>query len=251
MENITLENLVFKPCYYGFKFGRKDRLDKLRDGHVYMKNLEYFIQEELKTGIKGRGDKAEALMFSSNNVKAYDPHNHSLVFTGKAQVRNPNDRFKPVFCMMLKDLYQNPISLNYPDLITNLSFDLKLIEDFSSDGQKPFVMIITEVGEFINRIKLALKPKELHLHQDFVKYRDTNALWKTDSGIEFNDAFCKNECFKHQEEFRLLIDTRVEDHFEINIGSITDITEIVEAENIIRNGIEINITIKEVIELKK
>ena len=54
-----------------------------------------------------------------------------------------------------------------------------------------------------------------------------------------------------KKEFRLLIDTRVEDHFEINIGSITDITEIVEAENIIRNGIEINITIKEVIELKK
>lgn len=37
---------------------------------TFMKNLEYFIQEELKTGIKGRGDKAEALMFSSNNVKA-------------------------------------------------------------------------------------------------------------------------------------------------------------------------------------
>jgi len=251
MKKITLENLVFKPCYYGFKFGRKDRLMELRDGHVYMKNLDFFIQEELKTGNKGRGDKDEALMFFSNDVKAYDPHTHVLVFTAKAQVRDSNDRFKPVFCMMLKDLYRNPISLDYPNLVTRISFDMKLLEDFSTDDKKPFVMVITDVGEFINRIKKALEPSRLEIRQGFVSYRDTNALWKTENGIEFNDAFCKKEIFKHQEEYRLLIDTKVEDHFDLNIGSLSDITEIIEAENIIRNGIEVNISIKEVIEIKE
>ena len=53
------------------------------------------------------------------------------------------------------------------------------------------------------------------------------------------------------EEYRLLIDTKVEDHFDLNIGSLSDITEIIEAENIIRNGIEVNISIKEVIEIKE
>lgn len=53
MDKITLEKLIIKPCYYGFKFERIDMLNELLVGHVYSKNLEYFIQEELKTGIKG------------------------------------------------------------------------------------------------------------------------------------------------------------------------------------------------------
>jgi hypothetical protein len=248
MENITLDNLVFTPCYYGFKFGKLDRLNDLRGGHIYMKNLEYFIQEELNTGIKGRGDKDEAVMFNSTNVKAFDPDSDLLIFTAKAQVRHLNDNYKPAFCMMLKDLFQHPVRLDYPNLITELRFDEKLLEDFSDDGRKPFIMIITDVGEFFNRIQIALIPKNLRILRGFVKYRDTNVVWKTESGIEFNDAFCKNGNFKYQEEYRLLLETKVEDHYELNIGSIKDITEIVEAKNIIKNGIKVNIKIQELIE---
>lgn len=251
MKNITMENLTFKPYYYGFKFGRLDRLRDLQQGHIYMKNLDYFIKEEEKTGIPGRGDKFETLMFYSDNVKAYDPETNALIFTGKAEVRSSGDRYKPVFCMMLKDVYQHPVSLNYPKLITRISFDNKLLNDFSDDGQKPYVMIITDVKEFVNRIEAEINTRNLQLTRNFVNYRDTRAVWKTDKGIEFNDAFCKRECFQHQEEFRLLIETEVEDHYEFNIGSIDKITKIVEAESIVRNGINVELSIRELIELKK
>lgn len=249
MENITLENLSFKPYYYGFRFGRLDRLKDLQEGHVYMKNLDYFIKEEERTGIPGRGDKDEALMFYSDNVKAYDPETNSLIFTGKAEVRSSNDRYKPVFCMMLKDVYQHPVSLNYPKLITRISFDNKLLDDFSENSQEPYVMIITDVAEFINRIETELTARNLRLTRNFVNYRDTRVIWKNDKGIEFNDAFCKRECFKYQEEFRLLLETQVDDHFEFNIGDIKNITNIIEADSIVRNGINVELYIRELIEV--
>lgn len=251
MDVITLENLVFRPCYYGFKFGKHSRLVELQKGHLYLKNLDFFIKEETRTGIKGVGDNEEALLFSSSDVKAFDPNTHTLLFTGKAEVRNSGDIFKPVFCMTAKDIFQNPQSLDFPNLVTSIEFDTKLIEDFSNNAEKLYVLIITDIAEFIRRIELTLIPMNIILNYGLVKYRDTKVIWKTDNGIELNNAFCKNESYKHQEEFRILIETTVDDHFEININDISDISSVVEAENIIKHGLTIDINITEIIELNE
>jgi hypothetical protein len=252
MEKITLDDLVLMPCYYGFKFGSKDNLNDLRNGHLYMKNLGYYVNEELQTGIRGRGDKYEALMFYSDIVKAYDPETHVLLFTGKAEVRNNKDTKKPVFCMMAKNIFQNPISLNFPQLTTKVIFDLKLLDDFSEKGANTYMIIFTDLPEFFRRVEEAIKPQNIRLFRDFVKYRDTNALWKTENGIEYNDVFCKRECFRHQEEYRILLDTIVDDHFDINIGDISDITSnVIGSENIVKSGILIDINIREYTELEK
>lgn len=246
MEEITLNNLVLLPNYIGFKFGQRKFLEELQEGHLYAKNYDKYAKEEIITG-KGRGDKDEGLLFSSNKVEAYDLVTNELIFVARAKALLP---IKPIFCMTVKDINQHPVSLNYPELITSVSFDDRLICDFSTNGQKPSVLIIIDLPEFIKRIKYALEIRNITFEYGLIKYRDTTALYKTNNGIEPNGPFYKNEYFCYQDEFRILINTYVEDHFDLDIGNISDITKLIEDAESIITGLKMKVIINELIELK-
>lgn len=110
-----------------------------------------------------------------------------------------------------------------------------MIEDFG-EGEECFVLMITDVGEFFRRIDNALREKGYQCRKQLVKYRNTSMVYKENGKIEFNDCFCKGVEFAYQEEFRILVDTKVEDYLDFYIGNITSISKLMPAKKVI-NGL--------------
>ncbi|ADL51380.1 hypothetical protein [Clostridium cellulovorans] len=71
-----------------------------------------------------------------------------------------------------------------------------------------------------------------------VKYRDKRIPNIVDNAIVLDDVFTKDISFKHQEEYRILLDMEVEDHFILEIGSIEDISK-VNNYSVIKNGLKV------------
>lgn len=78
------------PALYSyFKFGSKEHMEDLQQkGHIYMKNLSYFIKLEKE----GQGDKAEGRICEFNELKFYDFETNKLVMEGKGLLYNKDDR---------------------------------------------------------------------------------------------------------------------------------------------------------------
>ena len=71
-----------RPMFY-LKFCREKKYaEDVLSGKLYANTPEYFRQQELKSGIRGQGDKNElTLTFVANNLNAYDRETGELTFT--------------------------------------------------------------------------------------------------------------------------------------------------------------------------
>ena len=54
-----------------------------------------------------------------------------------------------------------------------------------------------------------------------------------------NAAYWKREDFAFQQEFRLLIHKEVPDHLQVNIGDISDISQLLKAKDLLNSQIDI------------
>lgn len=100
--------------------------------------------------------------------------------------------------------------------ICQSQLDLKLIDiDISSFGDS--LIIITNPNEFIKRVELELKRKNIKFHFGTVKY------YADDYSGELGGPFDKNKFFEKQREYRIFIDSDGKDKILIEIGNIEDI----------------------------
>lgn len=230
----NLENTEFKPIYLFFKFGPKDRLEQLqKNGYVYMKRLKYFVDLEKETLIKGQGDRLEARLFHATSIRILDPYtNNILLEAGDTTISDANELKKPVFCIASLNIFDNITKFEYPKFESKIVFSPKMTNDFSGDNEA-YVLVISDVQQFLSRIKSELDNLKLTYKYGMVKYRDTRYIYKDNDVIEFNTAFHKDTYFKYQNEFRLLINTEIEDYFDITIGSIADISTLLPAKSVI------------------
>lgn len=241
MTPITSRDLP--ETYYFFKLSSRKRLEEIQQGKLHMKNLKYFIDLEAKTGIKGKGDILEA---SQLNIKKHELFiNGNKVDIGPAPgiLRNDYDVYRPVFCMMCKNIYNVCTRDEYPFFGFKVTFNPRVLEDFA-DGEKPYVLIIHNVQEFVERFEKAIDKLKLNYDRAFVKYRDKKIPLIQDGGILLDNAFTKDECFAYQEEFRFLLHTNVEDNIEINIGNIEDIS-VISDYKIIEDGMRLCMNVQE------
>lgn len=245
------DNIQLNPIYIFVKFGSKENLNKLREhGSIYMKRLGYYVEEERKSGNKGRGDLDEGVIFKPTQIQIFDYETGNLLLNGdQAILRDSDSVERPVYCMSCRNIYENIQSFEYPNIETIIRFDEKIIEDFSSDGEKLFALIICKTDDFIARLEKALKDKGLGFTRNFVKYRDTSILYRVNGIIEHNDIFCKNECFSHQCEYRIALEMKVEDYYEFKIGSLEDISVMIEASSLV-SGIGIKMKAGELVPIE-
>jgi hypothetical protein len=99
-------------------------------------------------------------------------------------------------------------------------------------------LLITDTDEFFTRVKSNLIAKEVSLtdcHCGFVTYYDEsvdsiNIYTSLQQGM-YNVAFQKRKKYEHQQEYRFLFPNagRSEDFFELEIGDISDISEVMSA----------------------
>ncbi|MDL2220723.1 hypothetical protein LJC55_03550 [Eubacteriales bacterium OttesenSCG-928-N14] len=206
------------------KFQTRERIEQLQSGKIYMKSLHWY--REFAKNSPVIGDDYEAMLhINQATMLVADPESgqpiaHQQIDDGLISTIHSNDY---VFCMF----GINPHSAQFV-------FTDEQKNDMQSFGDT--VLIITDSDEFHRRIKAALISTNLPLadvHCGFISYYDesidsVNVFCSLINGMH-NVAFQKRNKYAYQQEYRFLLPNngRTEDFFELQIGDISDISEII------------------------
>lgn len=241
------EDVNFHPIYLLFKFGPKQRLDQIRDGKIYMKNLKYFVELERSTGQSGVGDINEGVLFHSTEIKMYDEQDNLVLKAPFARLSDTSSLKAPVFCITAKNIFDDIVEFDYPKVVSHIQFDKSISEDFGTDVDDFSILVIKDTNEFIDRFKTAAGKQGISIQYNTVDYRDTTVLHMKNDVISVNNAFNKNSKFKGQSEFRVLLETVVDDHMILDIGPIHDISDYIPLD-ILESGLRMECKAGELIE---
>lgn len=205
--NIIESNILIKVT-------KKEYADDIRAGRLYMKPLGYFRALEQM----GVGDDREG--FVASGVEA------QIVYEGQILGYAKNwqlhvDCF--VFCTLSVDF----------EMVENggneFTISSKFLEEFMFDGNSEYVMVVINRAEFIKRIEQAMSPMELGWCFGNVEYTDDTSAIVPEEW--YRAALRKRKEFAHQHECRLIVGVTGDNHFLLNIGDISDITEMIPLEN--------------------
>lgn len=210
------------------KFQSADRIESLRKGHLYAKTLKYYRDLEKETGDNEIGDEFEA-MFHVNEGYLRVPEtgeeiclNDSLI-----QTANSNDF---VFCMFGI----------YPSL-NKFFFTDKQKEKMLSFGDT--ALIVLDSDEFIRRVLAAAEREGYEAHFGAVNYFDptvdsVNVIVSLLKGM-WNIAFWKRDKYTYQQEGRFIFTPgNGDDHINLDIGDISDITAVIPSKKVLSAMVE-------------
>jgi hypothetical protein len=216
-------HLQIKETRLLIKFQSEERILQLQAGKIYMKSLQWYRDYEAKS--PSIGDVYEAMLhINKADVKVWEMKSNELsdsrqIKDGLFKTENSNDY---VFCMfgVRADSHE-------------FAFTDEQKREMFTFGDT--ALLITNTETFCTRIRNALIMRGVSLadcHCRFVTYYDESVdsfnywchLWK---GM-YNVAFQKRNKYAYQQEYRFLIPNhgRNEDFFELQIGDISDISEI-------------------------
>lgn len=160
------------------KFGKKENLEKLQAGNIYMKEIKYYRDLEAISGNIGMGDRLDSCIVQRdvpiwiNGIKM--PNADWLVET------NTMDEKTPVFCcscLKEQDFLYDPMKKEY--IVDRKAFRIeKLKEDFGE-----FVLVIAHPEVFIDRIKKYCETSDIELcykEATYVDYEDKDKKRKTE-----------------------------------------------------------------------
>lgn len=98
-------------------------------------------------------------------------------------------------------------------------------------------IIITDPNEFIYKIKKTAQKYNFNVYDGKVKYYTKNSQEHINEVLQNNlmSAFWKRDRYSYQNEYRILCDLKVKfkDHYILNIGSIRDITKVLDTNEIL------------------
>ncbi len=211
------------------KFGSEENLKKLQAGQLYMKNLKYYVDLEKTTDDEAVGDKYDGQMVLQDvkiNMYTVDTHEFIAQFDAHAASMNLGYLKCPVFCMFMFD-YRNHVEEHL-------------------DGDILTVLIIKNGDEFINRVKNGLLNAGYGFTRDHVQYYGFNNIEHLKQVQKDNSriAFWKREKYSYQQEYRLLVHDFVDDHLSVDIGDISDITDLLKADELLNTYLEITFKVR-------
>lgn len=209
------------------KFQSSERIAKLRKGLIYANTLEYYRKLEERTNDSTVGDRNEAMIhvnkgyFINKETNEKISLDNSLIPTAYS-----NDY---AFCMF--GIYPHYEEFKFTEEQKN---------EIRSFGDT--ALIITNQSAFIERIRNSADKKGYNTIFNAVNYYDpsiddANMLLSVFKDLH-NVAFWKRNQYAYQQEARFLFtdgDTTL-DHIELNIGDISDISEVFTTESML-NGI--------------
>lgn len=242
MGNDIDNTLIEKHCIL-MKFGAKKNIESLYNGTLYMKNLKFYIEQEKATGDTNMGDILEGqLPFYNVSVSLYNQDTNKHILSAKSSNMNLNFGFSdyPVFCIFMFD------KRNIVDIKTEK--DTEIASYRFTDEQREILkkfgdtcLMITDVGEFIRMFEKAV------VEEGYVSYRDKVKYYTNNEQNHFNDvinnehrcAYWKRSIYEPQQEYRFLVEKKVEDNLSINIGDLSKISQIIETETILNSYMEL------------
>lgn len=227
---------------YGFlKFVSPEFEKDFLDGNLYMKSLQYFIDEEATHGA-GRGDKYEASwIMKPLSIKIGDVTIEEKDIK-EVSIRSHEFSNAPVYCMFA--IEEKHIQR---DSETNLSKvvipkqELELI--INEFGNNAFYV---PAAEFLKRVENACDSQKIHVANGLVAYYDTSLndaeyTNRVKDIFNVNVAYTKKIEFKHQNEYRFLKlnQTITPDSYDyLKIGDLRDIATKVEFDHVNKDSIK-------------
>lgn len=196
--------------YLLIKFGTKENIDKMQKGIIYCKNLEYYHNLYWQQKDRDMGDPYEGR------------------YVGKLMNKNieliiDNTNKMPIFCMY--GLKRSDIR-DFSKFIPREKF-----KDMVDKNYWQSALIITDQDKFFYRMKRKCVENNIKGLGNIVEYIDVN-LNSEERLIKYlNDpskvAFWKDNYYINQYEYRFVFhEERVDDDFIIDIGDISDISNV-------------------------
>jgi len=208
------------------KFQSAENIKQLQQGNVYMKNLEWLRQHETNSGDCVVGDLFEASLHF-NEAKLIIPELGKEIDI-KDGLMPTSYSFDFVFCMF---------GINPDSHIFEFTNEQK--KEIANFGDT--ALLITDKDEYFHRMFIAIEKAGLKGYHGFVEYYDehidsVNLFAKLIKGME-KIAFLKRDKYRYQQEYRFLIhmDKATEDHIELNIGDISDISRVMKTSTILNS----------------
>lgn len=232
------------------KFGSENNLRKLQAGQLYMKNLKYYVDLEKTTDDEDVGDKYDGQMILQDvkiSMYTVDTHEFIAQFDAPSASMNLGYLECPVFCMFMFD-YRNHVEENLEgeNLTVKYQFTEEQLKKMPNFGDS--VLIIKNGDEFVNRVKKGLLEAGYGFSRDHVQYYAFNNVehLKQIQSDNSRIAFWKRDKYSYQQEYRFLIHDFVDDYLSVDIGDISDITQLLRTEELLNTYLEITFKVKEV-----
>lgn len=232
------------------KFGSENNLRKLQAGQLYMKNLKYYVDLEKTTDDEDVGDKYDGqMMLQDVKISMYTVDTHEFIaqFDAPSVSMNLGYLECPVFCMFMFD-YRNHVEENLEgeNLTVKYQFTEEQLKKMPNFGDS--VLIIKNGDEFVNRVKKGLLEAGYGFSRDHVQYYAFNNVehLKQIQSDNSRIAFWKRDKYSYQQEYRFLIHDFVDDYLSVEIGDISDITQLLRTEELLNTYLKITFKVKEV-----
>lgn len=219
------------------KIGKKENLQKLQNGNLYMKEAKFFRDVETKYKKVGMGDSYDSCIVQRNSpvwINGIKMPNADFM-----SITNNLDEKTPIFCCMcLKQSDFIYDSKRKHFILNKKRFDIdRLKKDFGN-----YVLVIPYPECFIIRIRSYCQKQSIDfrfkevIYVDYTK-RDNN--WHKLYENDLSHFFIKDKSFSNQKEFRLLLANLFtdddKDFYSLDIPEgFKDFTKIVPIEDILK-----------------
>jgi hypothetical protein len=192
------------------KLGRKEHMDHFRTGMLYMNTLSYFRELEADMA---RGDRCEGL----DSILQPKDLGEAFIDSGLPTIGrfniNPEDLAGPIRISKNRTLTCNLFCLY---TLANPVKDSLFPKEHQWFGDS--LVLITNTQEFLNRVSSAAAEQRLPMKGALVEYFDENTY---SGGV---GRFKKSSRFAYQNEFRIAIETGLDEVFKFQIGDLHDVT---------------------------
>ena len=201
------------------KFGKKENLEKLQLGSVYMK--DYWYYKNLEDG--GMGDKYEGCVFSNQTVRIKLGDGENDIVTDGFLYYEPNpDNKVPIFCCTWVNANNSAlerVTQSVGELHVRIDVD-SLIKDFECDYG-----LVFQYAEFQDKFEKYCNEQGLKFDHGLVEYydyADKDNPWLKNKINGFDRFYRKRKHFEHQNEIRWVIDKVLvdTDNYTFNIGKL-------------------------------
>jgi hypothetical protein len=201
------------------------------EGKIYANKLSYFKKVEGSTGVKM--DKYEGTCAIFQSKQSTLKLNGGVIDTvGNITLSRKKDEYKNIFCMYTL-IMPNGVYKDTKDIKNQLMI-LSKCEELGKYA------VIVRANEFLEKIK-AVELKQFKINKirmGEVNYYDENTF--QGSFDDDNVLFNKIKKFEYQKEYRLVIDSEVNNELILKIGSIKDITTFCKIKDI-NKGLEVTV----------
>lgn len=222
-----------KPTFYFLvkTFSEQFHRDQFLDGILYLNPLDYFVKLEAENST-GRGDFHEGITAWLQPEKIKIELNgfqlSSADLAAPVSLRPTRNLVKNVFCM-----HAGYIGGNLPsEFATTDEFELALRIPSQNLSLGMHTIVVTNVKDFLQRVKTAAIKNHVTLRGGLVEYYDPATFHG--HFPEHQAPFKKQNQFAHQREYRLVLDRQADEGspYVLNVGNLRDIAHVISIDSL-------------------